>query len=70
MLRDGVKLDVEPAPASPERDEPEAEAGPRGAASLDLFFASVCQSARRLPAHAQANLKRQVLVVTDYSQLP
>ncbi|XP_026321503.1 uncharacterized protein LOC113231409 isoform X2 [Hyposmocoma kahamanoa] len=76
VLRDGVKLDAEPEPATPEH-EPEGgpdEARPRGAGgaggaegaapgSLELFFASVCQSARRLPAHAQANLKRQVLEV-------
>lgn len=67
MLREGVKLDAEPEPATPEHDEPETEPearvrGPEGAAlgSLELFFASVCQSARRLPAHVQANLKRQV----------
>lgn len=79
VLRDGIKLDVGPAPASPEHDEPEAEpdeARPRGPGgttaapgSLELFFASVCQSARRLPAHAQATLKRQVYIVPTRSLL-
>ncbi|XP_041982083.1 uncharacterized protein LOC121735350 [Aricia agestis] len=31
--------------------------------ALDLFFASVCQSTRRLPRHLQHNVKRQVLDV-------
>lgn len=29
--------------------------------SLELFFASVCQSAKRLPRRLQNSLKRQVL---------
>lgn len=68
VLRDGVKLDDEPEPVTSEHDEPGADAGEsraKGAegatlSSLELFFASVCQSARRLPARAQAGLKRQV----------
>lgn len=61
-LRDG-KLAAEPVPASPEREaEPRGAPGPAGPGSLELFFASVCQSARRLPAPAQALLKRQVSV--------
>lgn len=31
--------------------------------SLDLFFASVCQSTKRLPRNLQSTVKRQVLDV-------
>lgn len=52
---------MKPAPEAEPMSEPE-EPWPRGSPDqLELFFASVCAAARRLPIVARAQLQRNVL---------
>lgn len=67
-IKDDIKLDeVEASEAEEERAEPDlwdsSHLAGADNSSLDLFFASVCQSTRRLPRKLQATVKRQVLDV-------
>ncbi|XP_013196545.1 transcription factor Adf-1 [Amyelois transitella] len=61
-----VKMDES---AEPEQSEQEQEADAWDHEnvgdddSMDLFFASICQSAKRLPRHLQNQVKRQVMDV-------
>ncbi|XP_075980082.1 uncharacterized protein LOC142979176 [Anticarsia gemmatalis] len=65
QIKEDLKLDeTEPSEVEEERPEPEVwEPGSGDDSSLELFFASVCQSSKRLPRKLQASVKRQVLDV-------
>ncbi|VVC96564.1 unnamed protein product [Leptidea sinapis] len=62
-LKDDIKIDEEEVQTDPDPECPEPwESGNTDQDdSLDLFFASICQSVRRLPKKYQNMIKRQVL---------
>ncbi|XP_023947026.1 uncharacterized protein LOC112052252 [Bicyclus anynana] len=60
LKRDEAEAPEPEAPEPPEADEADWEPGGDHDA-LDLFFASVCQSAKRLPRRLHRGLKRDVL---------
>ena len=62
--KDGVKVDEADIASDQEREPEVWDPGHLSSTehdSLDLFFASVCQSTKRLPKKFQASVKRQVL---------
>ncbi|KAJ0174898.1 hypothetical protein K1T71_010006 [Dendrolimus kikuchii] len=64
--RTAIKEDIKMDETEPQQSDPESEVWDPGHGdqdSLDLFFASVCQSTKRLPKKYQAKVKRQVLDV-------
>lgn len=58
-----LKIDETEAQSEPEQDSEMWEPDGSDQDSLELFFASVCQSTRRLPKRFQNQIKRQVLDV-------
>ncbi|XP_050664835.1 uncharacterized protein LOC126965334 [Leptidea sinapis] len=63
LVKDDIKIDEEEVQTDPDPECPEPwESGNTDQDdSLDLFFASICQSVRRLPKKYQNMIKRQVL---------
>ncbi|CAG9565091.1 unnamed protein product [Danaus chrysippus] len=62
-VRQDIKIDETEVPSDQDVDSELWEPGNEHQESLDLFFASVCQSTRRLPRKYQNQIKRQVLDV-------
>ncbi|XP_045522052.1 uncharacterized protein LOC123712818 [Pieris brassicae] len=66
VIKDDIKMDESELPSDQELETETwgaAEAPEEGGEheALELFFASVCQSSKRLPRRLQATLKRQIL---------
>ncbi|CAH1638942.1 unnamed protein product [Spodoptera littoralis] len=63
-VKSNIKVDDMEAGSEHEREAEAWEPSPQADSdhdSLDLFFASVCQSTKRLPRKLQSSVKRQVL---------
>lgn len=63
-MKGDMKLDEADMTSDQERDPEVWDPGHQSSTehdSLDLFFASVCQSTKRLPRKFQSSVKRQVL---------
>lgn len=62
-MKSDIKLDASEAQSDQDQDSEVWDPGNSDQDSLDLFFASVCQSTKRLPKKYQNQIKKQVLDV-------
>lgn len=62
-MKSDIKLDTSEAQSDQDQESEVWDPGNSDQDSLDLFFASVCQSTKRLPKKYQNQIKKQVLDV-------